>query len=387
MNPAGILAQEQQRTVMALFWRSKRLSRWELHQQSEMTPNAAGLMANELLEVGLIRECPAEPAARGRPRVPLEIDPQSRNIVGLAIGRGTVIARRVNLLGELMGDDAERVEQQVDDPGKIVSAAAGCLKKIKNQQTLAISVTLPGIIDTQRHLCLLSAAIPGQRSISLAPILQAAQGHSVFFANDVHALAARWLLTHASQTQQDVLIAHIGDGFLGSVLLVGGRPNEGSVMGANELGHMRLAVDTAPCYCGQRGCLERVCSTEFIRKNGGPAGKTLLQLTADSPRHPALAKMTDLLAMGIANVVNFIRPYQLILTGDLLHADAWRDVLISKIQGYTLAELASRMNIAHWVPPTRDQAHTAAWPALAYLYASTWPAAVISRNTANLKIE
>ena len=62
---------------------------------------------------------------------------------------------------------------------------------------------------------------------------------------------------------------------LGSALLIDGRPNRGCVTGANELGHTRLPVETDICFCGHPGCLERIVSTEFLRRRGVPLGSLL----------------------------------------------------------------------------------------------------------------
>jgi predicted NBD/HSP70 family sugar kinase len=139
----------------------------------------------------------------------------------------------------------------------------------------------------------------------------------VVLENDMHALAARWLLTHQQEQDEDVLLVYFEDGQLGSAILIEGRPNRGCVTGANELGHTRLPVDTEVCFCGHPGCLERICSTPFLHRQGSRTG-TLAERaatfnTADEP----MKVMIEHLSTGLANAMNFTRANRLVLVSGL----------------------------------------------------------------------
>src|SRR3954452_5652769 len=87
----------RQQAILRLLWSSGRLSRWELHRQTGVTPNAVGVDVAALLNEGFIRECQSEAAGPGRPRIPLEIDPTVRHVVGIAISPNKVEAGRLSL--------------------------------------------------------------------------------------------------------------------------------------------------------------------------------------------------------------------------------------------------------------------------------------------------
>ena len=65
----------RQRSVLQAIWRAGRLSRRDLHEQTGIRPNTVGSDAALLLKEGILRECTTKSLGRGRPRVPLEIDP------------------------------------------------------------------------------------------------------------------------------------------------------------------------------------------------------------------------------------------------------------------------------------------------------------------------
>src|SRR2546430_3314466 len=98
----------RQQEILRLLWSSGRMSRWELHRQTGVNPNAVGVDVGALLNQGFIRECQSEAAGPGRPRIPLEIDPTVRHVVGLAVSPGKVEAGRLSLKGNLLGRPLSR---------------------------------------------------------------------------------------------------------------------------------------------------------------------------------------------------------------------------------------------------------------------------------------
>src|SRR5687768_1932522 len=101
----GVIDHRQRRVFRAL-WAERRLSRSELHARTGLTPNGVGTLAEAMLRDGLLRECAPAPGTRpngaGRPRVPLEIDPTRRHVIGLALEPGQVDVCRLGLSGTLL---------------------------------------------------------------------------------------------------------------------------------------------------------------------------------------------------------------------------------------------------------------------------------------------
>src|SRR3954453_22480146 len=119
-NGAGgtVELDSRQREILRLLWRGGRMSRWELHRQTGVNPNAVGVDVAELLNQGIIRECQTAVAGPGRPRIPLEIDPAVRNVVGVALSPGKVEAGRLSLRGNLLG---RALSRNITDPAKTVA--------------------------------------------------------------------------------------------------------------------------------------------------------------------------------------------------------------------------------------------------------------------------
>src|SRR3954469_12717954 len=129
----------RQREIVRTLWEQGRMSRWELHERTGLTPNNVGSVAEALLRMGVLREGAAEPSGAGRPRVPLEIDPTRRHVIGLAIAPGRVEACRVGLRGHPIGHP---MSKEGDDPSKVIAAAAGLVKKMVSAEAMGIGLSI-----------------------------------------------------------------------------------------------------------------------------------------------------------------------------------------------------------------------------------------------------
>jgi len=365
---------ERHRKLIRLIWEEGAMSRTELARKIGWRPNTVGDLVSNLLDDGILCEQGAKPSRGGRPRVPLDIDPQARHVLGLAIEPGRVSGARLTLRGSLTGDP---VQVSTDEPGDVLPAASRVLSKLLDNRLLEVGISATGFVDESEQTMLFSSSIPGVRALSLTPLFKAASGYSVRIDNDMHALGAQWMLTHRTLTDTSILIVKIDDGSLGAAHLIDGRPAKGCLNSANELGHTRFFVKTEPCFCGMTGCLERICSTSFVQQvaaeMGSPDDRRLRdQIHAFDRDNPALATMLKYLGMGIANAVNLIRPHRLILTGDIMRHGPFLDELVGQIHAAVLPELVEHVRIAPWDRPASLAAEAGGWLALAGLYCEGW---------------
>lgn len=359
------------RKMANLIWRQGPLSRAELIGLTGVHRNLVGTSAERLLKLGLVREASAPRAVGpGRPSLPLEVNPGERVVVGLSIAPGRVEAATLSLRGERIGDP---VRAEVTAPDRIVLAAATMLKRLLRGNVFAVGLSVTGLVDLELKRLLFSSATSAARDVSIAPLLAAAGDVPVIVDNDQHALAARWLLTHRADPREDILLVGFDDGRMGASHLVGGRPARGCVISANELGHTRLPVDTARCFCGHTGCLERICSSEFVRRHGGKRAGSLDALAADPERSPAtFARLIEALACGFSNAVNFARPHRLVLASVLGRRAPFADALILATRQRILPALVDRVRIEWWDEPLAAGGETAAWLALASAFYDGW---------------
>jgi len=160
--------------------------------------------------------------------------------------------------------------------------------------------------------------------------LSVALGREVRCVNDANCLAVSEAVDGAAAGQSVVFAAILGTG-CGAGIALDGRMHSGPNGLAGEWGHNPLPWQRtdeypgAPCYCGQRGCIERWLSgpalEEDYRHASGsalPGSEIVAAAEAGEPRAmAALERYEDRLARALAHVVNLLDPDIVVLGGGL----------------------------------------------------------------------
>jgi len=366
----SMMAGARQRRILAALWKHGSLSRRALHDCTGIRPNTITLDVSELLECEILRETDGTLGQRGRPAIPLEIDRDRRDVLGVAIEPHRVSIARLDLGGRLL---ETRQHADLRDVRDIITSAEALLASFTRDSTLAVGLSASGSVDPGRHRMLSGPDWHEQEEFSLERCYDLVGDRPFILDNDMHALAARWVLHRKiDAADEDTLLVDFEDGRLGASLLVNGRPNRGCVASANELGHTRLPVETERCHCGQCGCLERICSSKFLQRRSGSTD-TLARRAADyRGSDEALAELIDLLAMGIANAVTFSRVHRLVLISEFTRHPSFTESLIAAIRGQIVSDVEPHVQIEVWQQVARQAAETAGWLALANLFLEGW---------------
>jgi predicted NBD/HSP70 family sugar kinase len=252
-----------------------------------------------------------------------------------------------------------------------MQTAADLVRQQLCRDTVAVGVCIPGFVDRDRDEVVFSMVFPDGPVVSLSPIRDVSGELPTVIETEAHAVAARWLLTHAYDLAQDTLLIFFEDGSLGAAFIVNGRPNRGCISGANELGHTRLGVKTQACYCGGVGCLERICDSEDLGDHG--LGFDLDEALAKGMLdHPAIERMIQLLAIGFSNAINFTRAGHLIIASDLPHGEPLIERLATESRRHMLPQLRDKVQVDAWPEVQARSARTAAHLALTSLYYEDW---------------
>ncbi len=364
---------------MRHLWEAGPSSRSGLAAATGLAHNEVGRIAGELIARELVREGrPAAAAGRGRPPIPLHLNAPAKRVLAVTITPGRVQSAQVDLCGHPVGKVNDK---RIDKSNGLVRAARSAIARGTSDGVIAVGLSVPGLIDADSRRLLLSSAVPGAEPLDLRPLIDAAGDLPLVAQNDMHALAAQWLTARRLPVEQDTLLVRVEDGELGAAMIVHGRPNRGSIWGSNELGHTRLPVETERCYCGHSGCLERICSTKFLRRLDRRRHGTLARRAAEfTETDTALARVVELLATGIANAVNFVRPHRLVLIGSLMRHHDFADALVAGIRAGTLHALVERLRVDRRDPAETLDVEPAGWLALAELYLGEWSALPVGRR-------
>jgi glucokinase len=246
--------------------------------------------------------------------------------VGLVTRTGSVLAR--DTTATPARDGADRVIAAVASLGqRLVGSFPGNPHSI-----LGVGVGSAGVIDPRlRRVLAATDSIEGWAGTELGLELDDAFALPVIVTNDVHAHAVGEAFVGAGRGYSTVLVAAVGTGIGGAVVL-DGVPQTGTHGVAGHLGHIPTAEAAGiPCPCGKAGHVEAIASGTglhhfFLLCGGDPAAHdsrdVLDRVATDTLARDVVVTSATALGRVLGGVVNLIDPGIVIISGGMVNAGA-----------------------------------------------------------------
>jgi fructokinase len=248
--------------------------------------------------------------------------------VGIDLG-GTKIEGIV-----LAPDGRELIRRRVPTPrgyeetlNAIAALIAGIERDTETRGTIGVGI--PGIPDAANGLVknANSTALIGR---PLQKDLETLLGREVRIENDANCFAVSEAADGAGAEAYSVFGVILGTG-VGGGIVIGGRVIQGVNRIAGEWGHNSQPWMTPdefpgqPCYCGQVGCIESMCSgpafeAEFERNTGRQLrGREIVTAAeqGDTAAIHALRRYVDRVARALSSVINLLDPDVIVLGGGM----------------------------------------------------------------------
>ena len=246
--------------------------------------------------------------------------------IGIDLG-GTKI--EIVLLGP---DGTERLRERIGTPSGYDATLSGIAALVRAAEaragvTASVGIGIPGVISPATGL------VKNANSIALNGHtfdrdISAALGRPVRVENDANCFALSEATDGAGAGHPVVFGAILGTG-CGGGIVVHGQVIQGPHRVAGEWGHNPLPwpqPDELPgpsCWCGKHGCLETwVAGPSLARDCDGEGAHDASGIPAraaagETKARDALARHTDRLARGLAQIVNFLDPDVIVFGGGL----------------------------------------------------------------------
>ncbi|WP_290052126.1 ROK family transcriptional regulator [Amycolatopsis solani] len=330
----GILLEEQSlapdahaaRSVIArLIADDAQVSRSRLVRTTGLARSTVDKHLEVLLDAGLIEDAGlGKQDARGRPAqmfrvsaakgvvLVAEVSPR-RSRVALTTLDKEVVGRRELAIDVEAGPEvllAALVEQF-----EALLAENGLTK----EDALAISVGLPGPVDSHLGIAVRPPLMPGWDGFGVCRFLAERLGCDVVVDNDVNLMAlgeARSL----KGAHLPLLLVHIGPGVGGGFVGENGRLLHGADGAAADIGHIRVPeLPDALCRCGNRGCLEAIASTGAIAARLDLSEDDLMAsvIRGEANTVSVVREVAIVVGRVIADLVNFCNPARIVLSGPI----------------------------------------------------------------------
>lgn len=240
------------------------ISRVELVETTGLTQPTISNIVRRLIDDGVVRETGETVATGAKPRALLVINSQALYGVGIHLGPDTITCVVTNTRGGSIGRELVcRVDD--DKPELVVAQLAGLYRDVTrglglDKHSLAgLTVVGSGRVDVSGGRLLGSPEMEHWGEFDLATALAAELAIPVLVDNDAAAAAVGEFWGRQVSRERTFGCLYMGSG-IGSGVVLDGALHRGASSNAGEIGHVAAVRDGEPCYCGNRGCLERYAS-------------------------------------------------------------------------------------------------------------------------------
>jgi len=314
---------EYNRKKFLWLLRQAPLSRADAARHLGITRAAISLIAEAMIEEGLIKEEEVtNPSSRGKPPIPLALEPTSLYAIGINLCRGTCSAGLVNICGGVHstmdikvhhdGDQIHALERTVR---RLVEDAGVSWDKI-----VGVGISAPGPLDGENGIILNPPNFPLWQNLRVSEPLEAALGIPVFLENDASSLARYQLGKPQAHGSEDFLLLLIRNG-VGSGVISRGKLLKGAGYFTTELGHSTIHYAGKRCTCGNRGCLETYAAMEnLLADTPYESWQDVVDNSRMDPNASALiSEEFDYLTAAICNIAAIVPIDTVLMAGDLIH--------------------------------------------------------------------
>lgn len=272
-----------------------------------------------LLEVGLISECGTEKVGRvGRKSTLLCFNAKKFSLICINLTEKHIIATFTDLAGKPI--EKIRVETVglshcaiTEEIRKIVQ---NIRKKYAKSAILGIGIAISGLVLEDSRFILSSHL--KWRSFDIKKALEQDLNIPIF-VNNISFIKAVWYFSkNPIESFDNPLYIDMEKG-IGAVQYQNGSIVRNTL---GEIGHTTVDKDGEPCFCGNKGCLEAMCSPNRIislyekyseKKIDSISEIDKLYKKEDPYAYRAISECGKYLGIGLANLVNLFNPSTMVI--------------------------------------------------------------------------
>lgn len=244
------------------------ISRADLARRTGLTGATVSTGVRRLIHDGLVIEVGRAVSTGGKPAVILSLDPNARYAVGIHLDQAGITYVLANLGGAVVGR-WRRTGTAVAEPAAVVAGIADDLMTflhrvgVDRALIVGLGVVFPGPLTSSTGMVLAPPVMRAWTDYPLADALHGATGLPVMLENDATGAAIGEYWAGTGQASLCFAALYMGTG-LGAGVMVRGDVYRGASSNTGEVGHLCVALDGPPCWCGARGCVEALAGPAAV---------------------------------------------------------------------------------------------------------------------------
>ena len=293
------------------------VSRLEITKKTGLSVASLTNITSYLLEKNLLLEDGVEEVSRvGRKTTLLKFNGDGYSLVCVSVLDSGIFLYHTNLCGKIMKEESLTFDEtnNINVSDVLLNRLADFLTSIDCTTVLGIGVFVSGVVLDDGHK-VVSASLKWNE-YDLVGAIQSITYIPVFVDNVTQLKAISYYCTERKEEHSNSVFVDMENG-IGSVHFYQGALNR-SFLG--EIGHITVDKDGLSCFCGNKGCLEMMCSAKrmialYYEKTGQKISISLLQQQAEAGEQAAcevIDSCAEYLGMTLANMVNLLAPKELV---------------------------------------------------------------------------
>ena len=321
----GINGSDIKRTNRGLFLKNiaigNDISRMELAKLTGLTKMTAGNITQELISMGIIKECgPIYAGTTGPAPQKLCIAETAPKIIGVYISRDEIVFSIGTLSGDIIyKSNIPLLNETSDSITKKLIDGIKTAEKSQNDNILAIGVAMIGPIDSDGAI-VDSPNFFGIKKLAVKNIIENSFPYPAIVCNDISAAAVAEHLKGGEKLSNFVFIGNANG--LGAGIIQSGELMTSNGLFLGEFGHITIDINGEKCPCGNTGCLELYAShTVLLKRLSDAVGRKVTTkdfeaLSKNSKCDEIFTDTSEKLAAGMITMTNILRPEAFILGYD-----------------------------------------------------------------------
>lgn len=315
-------------------------SRAKLSQISGLNKATITYIVNDFIEAGCVEEIGFLSSEKGRRSIGITLARDNHYVIGIRLARTYYKIGMFDLCGDLVEEiriEIPKKEESVNVVDNIEAEIRKLMSEYKERQLLAIGMAIPGpFIRSKGKIAVLTEA-SGFEQIVFKDELRKRFAEQVIVEHDANAgVFAQFWYDREIDKEKSLIYIAAGQG-IGAGIMIDGAVIRGEDGIAGEIGHMTIDCNGIRCECGNRGCLEKYCSTLTLRRKASEKKKrecTLTEVTdmirgGDADIVDIYRESCRYLAYGIVNTVNSYNPAVIIMGDEFSHIQS--EIMIEEI--------------------------------------------------------
>ncbi|MBE6788422.1 MAG: ROK family transcriptional regulator [Ruminococcaceae bacterium] len=334
--------------VLSCIRKNPYIVRPAVAEQTGLSLSSITNIVSFLIEKGLVVETGFENAERiGRKAVLLKFCPSEHNLICVSVSQSRISVSLTDLDGNAIRSKAYEYSGSGFDDAfcKIKKGITQLVSESGSEKVLGIGVAVSAFFLPDGTLAV-SSKLKWDKTDLKGKLEK--EFKKPVFVMDSSVARAHYCNEHScGGNMHSMLFVDLVDG-VGAVHFYDGHLNR-SVIG--EIGHTTVEKDGDECFCGNRGCLEIMCSLERIcelyRKEG--RGESLEDVikgfgSGDKTAKELFESAGEYLGVGMANAVNVLNPDLVIINaGQYQKCEAILDYAVKEAKRRVFSALSDNI--------------------------------------------